>query len=633
MTSRHGLDRLAAYGLVLLSVAVIFFAEVILQRRIYTVAGILLGLPGLIWLLRPSSFGHTGFLKKVPTLSKTGHKLLLIGIAIAFVVYILQWYGRPLNYSRPDSLFYLQIVIYLAILGQILFTEHDGPLVGDPSTYLLVAAAALGILPVVGMFHGAIGIDPWFHNGFFLDLMDTGHVPNRGLYARLPVFHVSLATFASITTGGYQLSSLAMGALPQSILFAAVVVAFAARLFDTRVALVSGWLVVTNNQFIFWGFRTTPFSTATALMFLTLYMLFRSRFLNTYRKYGVAILLVVAITLTHALVSFALFVLLWAGIVVHSIHRRVLKIDLPGGGRLPFVAFSSVIILGWWTLASGHLDYLVLATEQVLAGLGYGFGQAPRVGPAIAAYAQTIPPIENVIHLGGIMLFGAIGLIGVLMAIATPERHPSFASWSLLSPFPFALAFVALLVGQGIIQHRWYTIGVLLLAVPTGVAIVYAFSYRSNGRRPILQPLLMSIGLVMMITAMVLSPFANMDNDSFTPHLTVRFAYTDSEIIAAQNIAHHADGPIASDFTYGAGSGSSIFANIHDSEVLNIDRELYQRELESVHGTIVLRRALLDNPLKVAGGRISLDNNPFDFLASPGVIKFYDDGEVAAIAN
>jgi hypothetical protein len=126
---------------------------------------------------------------------------------------------------------------------------------------------------------------------------------------------------------------------------------------------------------------------------------------------------------------------------------------------------------------------------------------------------------------------------------------------------------------------------------------------------------------------MIMSPVANLDNPTFSPNTQVRFAFTESELQAAERASNMWSGKIGVDGYY-----SLCWLSSYSAE--EIDRQIYNRNYTDGQDMFILiRKEIVNHPFMIvyeeAYGLYKLDYDPRDVLTTQTFSKVYDCGSVS----
>jgi hypothetical protein len=117
---------------------------------------------------------------------------------------------------------------------------------------------------------------------------------------------------------------------------------------------------------------------------------------------------------------------------------------------------------------------------------------------------------------------------------------------------------------------------------------------------------------------MILSPVANMDNPTFSPNTQIRYAFTESELQAAQTVSNLVNNTIGVDAYYFNLRATSI-------PVVAIDEQIFSGNYSGSQDMFILiRTEIVNHPFPIFSGNYKLDSDPRDALNNQGFSKVYD---------
>ena len=191
---------LAIIGVLIASILIIITA--FKNDFLYTIAGALILIVCLFWLFERNKVDLA--LNSDESNIKT--RILCISFYILFSLAILSIYLRPELYVRPLSYFVIASVIFPVITLQIFYSSKNF------NYHLLVQIILFGLLLVFSELlifpNSVIGVDPWLHQTFTINIINGGHIPTNTIYSNLPIFHLEVALTSILSSFNYKYAAM-----------------------------------------------------------------------------------------------------------------------------------------------------------------------------------------------------------------------------------------------------------------------------------------------------------------------------------------------------------------------------------------------------------------------------------------
>ena len=612
-------DTVIAYAAAIAAVFLLFSIVVFERRPQLIAAGALFLVFCLIWLV----IRNKASLRDLDSIS---HYNAYLAFSILFVLFftlsILSVHFRPDLYSRPMVYYVLVALAAGTISAEVLIAPRGKKFVFLPLLQIIVLGLSMQ-LTEASIFSGLIGVDPWNDHLFVLALLNSGHVPLQSPtgYSYFPLFFIQNAATSLLTGLSYGNAAIICGGAIQVILDVLFVYLLGSYLVNRKVGALAAVLMVTANQFVIMGIWVIPNTVAATLALGLVYTLFRFTKDRSLQGLAIAALLGAGLILWHPLTSFATMLILFVGFVACVIFGA----NVPGRAQRPVVSFSfallySVELFSWWTYSSGYINRL---TE--LTGARYSPSLFVSAPAQISAFYATVPkPPEAILVNGAIFLFMAGGFLGCLFMISKRFSNPIAATTAVIGLFVAGLVPLAVLSNTYIIDERWVYFAEIFLAIPLAIGF---FALVTRSRRDALRvALLMSLVVVLAFT-MIVSPYANMDNNTLSPNTIVRYAYTDSELAFIDFAQNHAIQNVSTDEAY-QGVLVSSATNTSLQNVSSLDSSLQNATFAHNQSLIVIRSYVVSNAFKEYGVPYRITYDPNVVLANSRFNIVYDDGGV-----
>jgi hypothetical protein len=135
------------------------------------------------------------------------------------------------------------------------------------------------------------------------------------------------------------------------------------------------------------------------------------------------------------------------------------------------------------------------------------------------------------------------------------------------------------------------------------------------------------IGIMVFALSFLMVIASSQDNRTFSPNTTVRYAFTQSELQAANTASNIYDGKIAGDDVYTL----LEYPPEPDGRIVDISDQLYSRNFTDCQDILILiRKEIVVNPLTVLWlSPFRLGYDPRQALTEQGFSRVYDCGSVS----
>jgi hypothetical protein len=559
-----------------------------------------------------------------PISSRRAILLLLSAFSVMLTFSLLSLYLRTDPYVRPLSYF-----VFVALMTLIVATEIQ--LAPDRDVYacvILTQVVVIGISLAWSeqlVYPSVTGIDPFWHRMFTLKLIATGRIPSGYAYSSFPLTHLDTAALMMLANVDYKAAtmiSMGLGQVLADALFTFLLVRFLVH--DTKIGLLAALLLIVADYHVQFGWWTTPSTFASIFLLALVYVVLKVRNHSPFAGAWLVILLGVAMVLSHTIVALAMalfFYVIW--LVSKWRNRMATKTQERRTAPITIPTVFSILLLGWWAYAfAGPFSTLA---EVIRSGFTI---DAFYKGPRYVGYTGSVPLVELGISVAGFVTYFALGLVGSLYLLS--KRNTLLASYSIGGLTFLSVGFFSLIFGKEVLNVRWWYLSQIVLAGPAAIGLLSIANLVPKRR--------LRLGIVAAIAftlclLMVTSPTANMDNPSVAPHLVARSAFTASEMEAAAFITYHWSGNTASDYIYASNPSSSVFANYYGmglERIQSLDLAFVKGDFRGINATIIIRHAITEGQLSLAGGLYQLGYDPNTVLGSAGFNRWYDSGSVTA---
>jgi len=354
----------------------------------------------------------------------------------------------------------------------------------DDKTTIAFLCAQIILLGVVirassyFLMEGIPGIDSSYHAALIAEYVESGHVPlffsklaDFNYYHSLPLSHTFCAAAQLIAGTGTKTALFLAWSVPQ-VLGSLVVFLIGRKLFNASVGLLAMLLAVTADYQIMWGAANPIAMTYGLALFATL-LLVTLGIAKQASTTTLALVLTVAIVVTHTVTYFIAVVLLAALCVARPLYRILYNktssessvISLAGLFTLTILVFVHSNFLYTMPSQASFFDrqfaYWAGSIETEAAFLNRGIEGVQRAGIA--------PAILNI--SGQLVLLG-LGVLGCLLIAqpkdTTPMRFSLIPTLVIMVALPLSFPLFGL---ANIQPTRWPAFYYLLLAIPASLAV------------------------------------------------------------------------------------------------------------------------------------------------------------------
>jgi hypothetical protein len=487
------------------------------------------------------------------------HSLFLLGNVLFFLFFgcaVLSLHLRPEVYVRPLSYFVFIALIVGAIALEIMACDATARSVVLTLTQI-ITVGFLSQISVLTIFPNVVGADSWAFEQFTWQILRWGHIPTLGqynttyasTYGGLPMFNLEVAATSLLTSLDYKwAATLSVGA---SLVIICVLFTFliGKSLINVRVGLLGGLVLVTANEFIYFGLGPVPNTLGAIFLLVSLYVLFTILDRNRDSNLIVLSIFMSTLILTHTISAMAMAFILLSGLIAALLYRKLNDSALQTMFSLTIAASFIVAMVGWWVFASGSI-------AEVASWVYYS--QFSTFSTAYVPYLLGQPLWELSLRAAGICAFLALALIGCFYMISKKFGSPRAFVLVAVGVIPVILSF-SRAFGAFDVVERWTFFSQILYAVPLGVTLLVLSKYMHSTKA---KSLFVSMAVAFLSLIMVLSPTANQDNHLLGSPPWERYTLTSSELSAINTTAHLSNNDIISDICYMSYARSYYYANL-----------------------------------------------------------------------
>jgi len=600
------IDRfLAAAGVIISTIlGGYLFAE---HLYLYSIVCLMVIIPSIVWLL----FGSTvklsdKYLPSSRSVFTGSHIFYLLGVISAIVTL----YFRPDDYERPLMFFILIAMTAACIAIEIIYSPKKTIYIST----IIVQIIILGVLiswSQLLIFPDVVGVDPWDHQKFVLDIVEYSHMPGNTQYEYMPSFHILIATTSICCLLNYKLASMASASFVL-ITFDIICIFLLGRLIygADKPALFAALLLAIANYHIYRSFWMIPNSIAAIFILLLIYLLFSIFKKNKIGALLLIIIVIMALVTTHAMATLMMLIILTAIIGGAKIYPIIYPFNKNDPLTIGILIVFSVLMFSWWVYCSNHISILSYLIKDK-------FSMDIEAPLSVLEQAQQISFFEQFLHYLPEFLLFSLALIGCYYMLSTKGNSFGFRL-AISGALIIMISFIAPLLQGWIIQDRWRFIGQMLLVIPAAYTITCISHYKS----PKISSLVTFILICSITFLMVTSSWANMDNHLFQPDSGRRYAFQESELQAIHKVSYSWDGYIGTD-RYPCSLQSMGY------KVMDMSNQLYTRDFtDSRDIYILIRKDIINKPFWAFRTTFKLDYNPLNVLENQGFSNTYDCGSV-----
>jgi hypothetical protein len=325
---------------------------------------------------------------------------IVFTVSLSLMVYIM-WSNL---YDRPPVFFILLMVAAFSIVLDILALKDTN------KAHIAVALLKIFILAItlfLSMYHEfprILGVDPWLHNQWIQETIDSGHI-TPGLYIPndyylFPFFHIwSAATQIVTQVSTYNAVFISTAIL---IVFSGLFIyLIGARLVNVKAGLLVTLLVLFSDQLISKSTSIIAMSLAFCFFPAILYLIF-CRKKKTISDTSLAVLLFVGIVFTHtiaALVTLLSLIVIYIGVKVFK-KRGELSLPYESLAVAMITFFGLFMLFRWMQPTPGQMPFLDMNIRNIASTL-QSQAQFVMLGGGLF---KTVAPAVTVLDEGGYLL-------------------------------------------------------------------------------------------------------------------------------------------------------------------------------------------------------------------------------------
>lgn len=526
---------------------------------------------------------------------------------------IISIYLRSDPYIRPLEYFISTSLMAVIVAYEILFLSPQKSHICFSLCKTIIIGLSLGYSQIL-IFPNVVGIDPLMHQWFTLKIIDSGHIPERAGYFKMPIMHLMIGITSLVTDLGYKIATMfSIGSL-QVISDALFIFLLGKFLINTKVGLLSALMLELSNFHILYNVQIIPNTAATILILPILFMLLKIKRNKPFIGNIVAMFLMGTLILTHPLPSLYLTILFFTFLAGSEAYSRLF------GEEKTFLSVTlttsvllSIGMFAYWTYISGYIVHLARLIE-----IGFHSG----IVAIRYLTLSEIPFWEQIFMSIGMFLFYSISFIGCFYMVSKQFRTRNRFLMTIGGIVILCLTFFSLIAEKFIVLNRWYYFSQIILVTPLSLSL---FLLTGISKHRLIKGVLMSLSVITLSFLLIMSPIANMDNRLFSPETGVRVAFTESELHAMNAISIIWNRTIGSDWY------SIYFYDLQTNrESIIIDDSFYSRDFTDLQGVLLLiREEILSHSFKTGWDFHSLKYDLHVTLNNQNYSRIYNCGSAS----
>jgi hypothetical protein len=328
-------------------------------------------------------------------------------------------------------------------------------------------------------------------------------------------------------------------------------------------------------------------------------------------------------------------------IKIAGFNMKVIKLILPIVSVILFVAWYQFSAIGnaiivtsndMETMTSFGQGIQVEQSQQVVTQTQIA---QPQIIQPIITVVPIIPVVKDVLNNGslgeilidgiGFFLYFGIAIIGCLMLLKSTNLNKS---WSILCLGTLFIGLFPTFFEIQVLKERWWYLGQVFMAIPLAVAI-------KSFKKPVMYSM---IGVLVFLSVIGLP--SNITNRAFSQNLIVRYAFTDAELSAKDNLnidlVYQNGGILGADSYYIAYIQSDVdWYWPQRTKVRDIDQYILKGNFaDCPYGIILIREALYNEPFAFGNGSIyKVEYNVLELAKQQGYKEIWQKGGVHCLTR
>ncbi|MEN6293349.1 MAG: hypothetical protein ABFD07_15220 [Methanobacterium sp.] len=553
--------------------------------------------------------------------SKNKSEILFIAVFILISLSTISFILRPELYSRPLIYFILISFVSGLLAFGIIYLPKNRKYEYLALISIIIIGLNLRLLPQV-LFPDLLGMDPWVHREFTIQIMTVGHLVEGFAYSRLPSMHIFIAAASFLTGLNYKWSSIVSVTIPQLVSFILIYL-IGKSIFNPKVGLLGALLLCVSANFICLGYQIFPTGFAMVASAFLFYYLIKKDNTTPAIDAAIKILFAILIISIHMQVALAILIfLIFFGVgkkIYDKFQNNELDFIYSNKTKSIFVILFTVLMFAWWIYVANKIE---LPFKFVMRALEFD----PSQINVVSAYSTfIIPYYQYFLNILPYLFFYGFSIVGFFYAISKKSKSEYFAltlGGIALLATPFLLLESNM---SGYLSERWIYTAQLFMSIPVAVGVLHIF--KVTKKKTVLKGIVLVSLISLFVFVNVINPAAEIDNSQVSQS-TIRYAYTDSELQSVNTLQTINNNTFFYTDKYNINAFSN--QNIQYRNFDYVNENLQNKNYTAFRGLVILRTVLANEP--VPG--LKLDYNPITELSSDNSFdRVYDSGSEVAFLN
>lgn len=561
----------------------------------------------VIALLFVFIFSFYWFFKKskrnieIPINETSRHFIIQLAILFFILVIITDaiYFYRANIYQRPLLFFILISILFGIVAIEIIYSRKIQQIL------IIFQIIFLGLILVwsqSSIFPTISGVDPWYHQNIVLKILDGSHIPNGLAYSSIPMFHLFVSITAIISNTDFKIASILSVGNIQIICFALFIFIFSiSALKNFKIGLMATLLVTIADRLIALSYKPIPNSYALVILLALIYILYISKKRFYICHYILFFILIIAINLSHILVSIFLIIVIGYLFIMNVLFFKDKCISQNPVYSIWIPTVCVVLMLSWWSYVSGSINNLA-----DLLSCGFSVN-SQIVIPTDLLRHYDIPPNEQLFNSLGMLIYLVLSLIGVFYLLSIKNSRSIFIV--MLGLLPLIIGAGSALVGHSVLWYRWYYIAEIFLSIPLAISIIYIHNI-NNLKMKYFKIASVFIIIFLITTISIFNPSYNDDYPLFSQHSAIRYSLIDSEVKSAVFISNNTDEIYTdSDFRHTFSLYFS-YLNPNLSSFKALDSSFLSGQYDYKNSVLIIRTYITEKPFRLQGATYELNHDP-----------------------
>ena len=554
------------------------------------------------------------YLKSQPTFL-----LLSTMFFILLTASILAVYYRNYVYERPLLYFFFLFFSIGIITLEILLVDSTKKYHISLVIIQIIILNLSIIFSQYFIFPNVLGLDPWVHQMFTSQIINTDFLPKGFNYSNLPIMHLVIALNSLFTGLDYKFSAIFSITIAQVICGILFVYLLGKNFFGAKIGLFAGFLLGLSNYFINMGLFIIPNTIGAIFILIIIYLILKINIERYLIRTSLILFFMIILILTHTVSAMCMAIILFILLIFPYFYNYLFHEKIQSIVSLNIAVFFSVAMFSWWIYSTGHIH-----TLGDIIKIGFSpdfFIHAPQ---EVIGYLTTVPIFEQLMNQLGMFLFFSISLIGFFYMISKKHGNTITINYALIGIIPLTIGFVSLIIGTYVIPDRWWYFSQIFLSLSVAIALIIIYN---RVKYQFSKSILLIFITVFITFMMIMSPDANIDNAVFSPNTGVRLAMTESELTAASFFIEKSIDTLSVDSDY-----SNVFINyfnLSDKKLELLDFYLLKGEFNLSRRIIILRYLTIEKPFRLFGQPFKLNYNPKLVIENEGYSSIYDSKSIS----